>query len=124
MKKEVSNKTGVKQDTRFKPGQSGNPNGRPKGTFSLLTILKNKLEETPNGYNKTNAERLIETMINLAIERKNDQQIKNILQYVEGMPKGSGFNVDKAVIVQPILGGNSVRVDNSDQENNGIKQEN
>ena len=24
--------TGERQDTRFKPGQSGNPNGRPKGS--------------------------------------------------------------------------------------------
>lgn len=30
--------TGAKQDTRFKPGQSGNPDGRPKGS-------KNKIAE-------------------------------------------------------------------------------
>ena len=28
--------TGPKQDTRFKPGQSGNPAGRPKGARSKL----------------------------------------------------------------------------------------
>jgi len=28
--------TGHKQDTRFKPGQSGNPSGRPKGARSRL----------------------------------------------------------------------------------------
>ncbi len=28
--------TGSKQDTRFKPGQSGNPAGRPKGARSKL----------------------------------------------------------------------------------------
>ena len=28
--------TGAKQDTRFKAGQSGNPNGRPKGSRSKL----------------------------------------------------------------------------------------
>lgn len=29
----------------FKPGQSGNPNGRPKGTFSLKTYAKKYLQE-------------------------------------------------------------------------------
>jgi len=27
-------------DTRFKPGQSGNPRGRPKGTRNLATLVK------------------------------------------------------------------------------------
>src|SRR5262245_37002540 len=31
-----SEDTGSKQDTRFKPGQSGNPSGRPKGARSRL----------------------------------------------------------------------------------------
>ena len=29
--------TGEKQDTRFKPGQSGNPNGRPKGARNRVS---------------------------------------------------------------------------------------
>jgi Family of unknown function (DUF5681) len=31
--------------TRFKPGKSGNPKGRPKGTFSLATDLSAELGE-------------------------------------------------------------------------------
>jgi len=31
----------------FMPGQSGNPAGRPKGTLSLLTILKEELANIP-----------------------------------------------------------------------------
>ena len=30
---------------QFKPGQSGNPNGRPKGTRSLSTIIRDFLEQ-------------------------------------------------------------------------------
>lgn len=71
---------------KFVDGNPGGP-GRPKDSFSLITILKNKLVEVPDGYTKTNAELLIEKMIDLSIKRGNDQQIKNILQYVEGMPK-------------------------------------
>lgn len=32
----MSDVTGPKQDTKFKPGQSGNPAGRPKGARSKL----------------------------------------------------------------------------------------
>lgn len=33
------------KDTQFKKGESGNPLGKPVGTKSLSTILKNMLEE-------------------------------------------------------------------------------
>lgn len=44
---ETSAITDEKQDRPwlFKKGQSGNPNGRPKGSFSLKTYVKNMLEE-------------------------------------------------------------------------------
>lgn len=31
--------------SRFKPGQSGNPNGRPKGSVNLKTDLRSELSE-------------------------------------------------------------------------------
>ena len=31
--------------TRFKPGQSGNPNGRPKGSKNFVTILQQQLRK-------------------------------------------------------------------------------
>lgn len=31
--------------TRFQPGQSGNPNGRPKGSVNLKTDLRSELSE-------------------------------------------------------------------------------
>ena len=31
---------------RFKPGTSGNPNGRPKGTRNFVTLLQQELQQT------------------------------------------------------------------------------
>jgi hypothetical protein len=45
------------QHSRFKPGQSGNPNGRPKGRANLATVLERTLRDTvvikENGRRKT-----------------------------------------------------------------------
>ena len=38
-----SNNTGKRQDTRFKPGQSGNPNGRPRGSLNATTLAAQAL---------------------------------------------------------------------------------
>ncbi len=42
----ISEQTGEKQGTNpnlFKKGQSGNPNGRPKGTVSITTEIRARL---------------------------------------------------------------------------------
>lgn len=71
----------------FEKGVSGNPNGRPPGSFSLIGMLKKELQEIPQGADKTYAELLIKRILKSAITDGNDQQIKNILQYVEGVPE-------------------------------------
>lgn len=44
------------RDTRFKPGQSGNPTGRPKGSVSFQTLIEQELRKsiviTENGRQK------------------------------------------------------------------------
>ncbi len=52
--------------TRFKPGQSGNPGGMPKGYVSLTTLIRAELQKADrNG--KTNAQKLIERLIKDAV---------------------------------------------------------
>lgn len=36
------------RDTQFQPGESGNPNGRPQGTRSLSTIIRDLTENPPD----------------------------------------------------------------------------
>jgi len=85
-KQEITRKPKRDKLGRLLPGNSGNLKGRPK--FSLVAILKDKLQECPEGEDKvTYAEKLIKKMLDEAVDKGNDQQIKNILNYVEGMPK-------------------------------------
>ena len=78
------------QKGQFMQGCSGNPQGvgagRPKGALSLIGLLKEKLEEIPQGEQKNYAELIIEKMIKKAMAGE-DSQIKNILQYTEGLPR-------------------------------------
>lgn len=68
---------------KFKPGQSGNPNGRPKGSLSLTTIIRQKLEEGDR------AARLAERLVKIA-ESGEDRHaltaIEQILDRLEGKP--------------------------------------
>lgn len=75
------------EDTQFKKGEINNPKGRPKDSFSILTILKRKLQECPKGEDKrTYAERIVEKLLEDA-ERKGDSQMRKIIfNYIEGMP--------------------------------------
>lgn len=45
MNPETTEEKQVSNDHRFKKGQSGNPKGRPKGTFSLKTYARHMLEQ-------------------------------------------------------------------------------
>ena len=81
-------KQGIARDEKglFIKGVSGNPAGRP--VFSLVSILKAELQKCPEGQDKkTYADMLIQRIMKKAISDGDDAQIKNILQYVEGMPK-------------------------------------
>ena len=87
----------------FKPGQSGNPAGRPKNEFSMTVALREILNEVDP---KTKVERY-KNLLNVAIgkaEKGDNDMLKYLINRIEGLPKGemSGVNiseVDKLVIV-------------------------
>jgi len=65
-------------DTKWKPGQSGNPNGRPKKENCLTDILKSKVD----------AEDLAERLINAA-NNGDMTAMKYIYDRIDGRPRES-----------------------------------
>jgi Family of unknown function (DUF5681) len=71
---------------RFKPGQSGNPSGRPKNVLSKA--IRKKLEEVEEGQDKTVAERVTDRLVDLALAG-NIEAIKLLGDRSEGRPRQS-----------------------------------
>lgn len=75
------------ENGRLLPGNTANPNGRPKGSFSLVEMIKKKLQEIPEGKDKTYAEYFIEQMMKKTVVEGDVSMMKDIINRVDGMPK-------------------------------------
>jgi hypothetical protein len=80
------------QNTRFKPGQSGNPKGKPKAAKNLATIVNNAIKEkvvvNENGRRKSvsKLEITIKQLVNKAAlgDPKALTQLLPLVQIIEG----------------------------------------
>lgn len=79
--------TGKKQDTKFKKGQSGNPNGRPVGSVSIVEGIRKKLLEIEPANKKTYLELFLSKLFLKAIHDGNEQLMKDMINRIDGMPK-------------------------------------
>ena len=74
----------------FVKGQSGNPNGRPPGTFSITELVRKKLQECPEGEDKkTYAQVFIDKLFQKANKQGDHPTMKLIWNYMDGLPQGS-----------------------------------
>lgn len=73
---------------KFKPGESGNPLGRPKGE-SLVAILRQVLAERDPRTGLTNGEMIVRALIKRA-RRGNIEAFRAIADRVEGRPGPQG----------------------------------
>ena len=82
----MSDHPGPQKDTRFKPGQSGNPNGRPAGSRSKVHVALDALGEGA-------AEEIVMAMIESA-KRGDGQAGRAILERIWPPRKGARLRFD------------------------------
>ncbi len=89
------NNTGMSNDnpspeTRFQPGVSGNPAGKPVGAKNLSTLLREalaKIVKNAEGEDTTYEVLLIKRVMKKAIEQGDMRAVELIWAYLEGKPK-------------------------------------
>ncbi|MFC1916898.1 DUF5681 domain-containing protein [Chloroflexota bacterium] len=77
------------KDTRWKPGQSGNPKGRPKNTVYISEMLRDQLDQVPetiNGKPNTMTWRdlICESILRAAVRGNQPAITKELLDRIEG----------------------------------------
>jgi hypothetical protein len=80
----------------FVKGQSGNPNGRPKG-FSIVAHLKEKLQEIPEGQKETYASLIVKKYMHKALVEGDNKILTDLVNRVDGLPK-QPINLDEETV--------------------------
>ena len=94
-KEQKPKKTGeksVERDSkgRFKKGSCPNPDGRPKGSVSVVSAIKRKLEEeypeASNEQKRTYLDKIVAAYFEEIIEGKDKTLLKDVIDRVDGKP--------------------------------------
>lgn len=77
------------KDTRWKPGQSGNPKGRPKNIQYLSEMLRDQLDQVPDTIDgepntKTWRDLICDSILRAAVKGNQPALTKELLDRIEG----------------------------------------
>ena len=88
---------------KFKEGESGNPNGRPKGTKNLSTILKAMLEEDVEVVidGKKERRQFQEVIIRKLLKKANDGEIRAIIEIFDRTEGKAKQEIDLTTVGKP-----------------------
>lgn len=64
-----------------------NPGGRPKGSYSIMGIIRRKMAEIPVGQTKEWGEQLADIILDEAIVKRSGAAITLIVEHVDGKPR-------------------------------------
>ena len=81
----MTNEVGYKKppvSSRFEKGKSGNPKGRPRGSRNAHALLFNALNGTPGRGKITEAERIVQSLVDSAIAGDR-RATKTVLDLIE-----------------------------------------
>jgi hypothetical protein len=97
----------VKNNVIGKPFSKDDPRinreGRPKGAgISITTAIKKELEKIPEGQKETYLNLLVKKILRKAIIEGDQQTIKQVWNYVDGMPR-QNIGLDGGEDGEPIL---------------------
>ena len=76
----------AKEDTRFKPGQSGNPAGRPKNALSLVSLLRDELGAYIDKEDAERARVLIRAYLDKLEGDIDGVAIRDLIDRIDGRP--------------------------------------
>jgi hypothetical protein len=80
-------------DTKFQPGQSGNPAGKPRGVVDKRSKVRRMLEE--------HSQEMVDIVLDMARER-DPTALKLIFERIS--PKNLGFDIDKIKDNKDLMG--------------------
>jgi len=110
LEKQELNKPERDEKGRLLPGNTANPNGRPKGK-TLTEVIRSKLEELSPDRRRTAMEWLADNILQDALDHDNSMR-KLIWNYLEGLPKqsidlGNTGNLPFTIKIEQINGGST-----------------
>ncbi len=71
----------------FPPGVSGNPSGKPPGTYSIVTALKRRLAEIIRKDGRQAGDDYLDLWLQKARKEKGFEALREIIHQIDGKPK-------------------------------------